>query len=192
MPERIGRRSTPVSRSARRVSIRTKVPPLAFSTLVVDPTSAVTVYAGTRLDGVYKTTDGASWTRISDGLGTLDVRAIAIDPQTPATLYAAGEGGVFKTINGGSSWTLVAGLNLPQPRALVIDPQTPSTLYAGGPGSGVLKSTDGGASWNPVNFGLSNTSVSALAVDPQAPATIYAATSAGCSRRRTAARVGCR
>jgi hypothetical protein len=62
--------------------------------------------------------------------------------------------------------------------ALAIDPTTPSTLYAGTE-SGVFRSTDSGASWNPVNTGLSDSSglapsVFALAIDPTAPSTLYA------------------
>jgi hypothetical protein len=38
---------------------------------------------------------------------------------------------------------------------------------------------DAGASWRPVNAGLTATSISALAIDPAAPAAIYAGTAGG-------------
>jgi hypothetical protein len=60
--------------------------------------------------------------------------------------------------------------------SLAIHPSEPATIYAGTVGNGVLKSTDGGASWSPVNGGLTSTNVSALAIDPSTPATIYAGT----------------
>jgi len=46
--------------------------------------------------------------------------------------------------------------------ALAIDPSTPATLYAGTEGSGVFKSTDGSASWQPTGAELvpSSTTVS--------------------------------
>jgi hypothetical protein len=63
-------------------------------------------------------------------------------------------------------------------RALAIDPVTTATVYTG-TGGGVFKTTDGGASWSPMNSGLTNTRVQALAIDPVTPATIYAGTYGG-------------
>lgn len=63
--------------------------------------------------------------------------------------------------------------------ALAIDPVTPSTAFAGTLGSGVLKTTDAGASWATANLGLSPANVLALAIDPAKPSTVYAGTSAG-------------
>src|SRR5439155_865607 len=63
-------------------------------------------------------------------------------------------------------------------RALVLDPTPPGTLYAG-TGDGVFQSTDGGASWNPVSSGLTNTFVQALALDSSTPTTLYAGTADG-------------
>lgn len=59
---------------------------------------------------------------------------------------------------------------------LAIDPATPTTLYAGTQGSGVFKTTDGGASWSAINNGLTNLLVFALAIDPATPTTLYAGT----------------
>ena len=44
---------------------------------------------------------------------------------------------------------------------------------------GVLKSTDGGANWAPLNKGLDVRQVNALLIDPQNPAILYAGTSGG-------------
>ena len=57
--------------------------------------------------------------------------------------------------------------------SLAIDPVTPTTLYAG-TGSGVFKSTNGGASWVAASSGMISTSVSKLAIDPMTPTTLYA------------------
>jgi hypothetical protein len=59
---------------------------------------------------------------------------------------------------------------------VAVDPVTPSTIYA--VWHGVNKSTDGGATWTPVNTGLTG-GVRELVIDPTAPATIYAATDSG-------------
>ena len=82
------------------------------------------------------------------------VLALALDPTTPTTLYAAtSSGGVFKTTDGGGSWR-PTGLTGTFALALALDPRTPTTLYAGTEGGGVFKTTDGGGSWTPVNTGL--------------------------------------
>lgn len=64
--------------------------------------------------------------------------------------------------------------------SLALDPASPSTLYAGTTGHGVLKSTNGGATWSPT--GLTGTPVASLAIDPLAPATLYAVTPVGVLR----------
>jgi photosystem II stability/assembly factor-like uncharacterized protein len=115
------------------------------------------------------------WTTSGPDVG--NVKALAIDPSAPATLYAGTDGGVFKSINGGQSWTAInSGLTDTIVDALAIDPSAPATLYAGTNLGGVFKSTNAGQSWTAVNVGLTNTRVQALAIDPSAPATLYAGT----------------
>ena len=58
--------------------------------------------------------------------------------------------------------------------ALVMDPDIPTTVYAGTSCSGVLKSLDGGDSWQPASTGLPGPMVSVLAIDPENPSTLYA------------------
>ena len=102
------------------------------------------------------------------------VTVLAVDPQTPATLYAAGFSGVFKSSNGGANWARASdGIADPSVDALVVDPVTPTTLYAGSTqGGSVVKSTNAGATWAPLAG--APTLVIALAINPQAPGTVYA------------------
>jgi photosystem II stability/assembly factor-like uncharacterized protein len=62
--------------------------------------------------------------------------------------------------------------------ALAIDPVTSTTVYAG-TGGGVLKTTDGGATWAPASEGLTTFDVRDLAIDPLVPTTVYVATTSG-------------
>jgi hypothetical protein len=67
-------------------------------------------------------------------------------------------------------------------RDIVFDPGTPGTAYAGFQGAGVYRTTDGGATWEPVNTGLEmNTArgVMALAIDPADSNHLVAGTSHG-------------
>ena len=67
------------------------------------------------------------------------IQALAIDPTTPATVYAGTPGGgVFKSTDGGASWAAVGGLaTLKTVFSLAIDPAT-GTVYAGTYGGGVF------------------------------------------------------
>src|SRR2546428_8016921 len=89
---------------------------------------------------------------------------LAIDPQTPTTLYATSGsyvgslfiGGVFKSTDGGESWRAVTDLAASQHALigpLTIDPQTPAPPYVGTPSDGGFRSTDGGESLSAVNAG---------------------------------------
>ena len=83
------------------------------------------------------------------------ISALAVDPQTPTTLYAGTtSAGVFKSTDGGTHWRAVnAGLGATTVRALAIDPQTPTTLYAATWDRGIFKSTDGGPTGAPPTAG---------------------------------------
>jgi hypothetical protein len=107
------------------------------------------------------------------------VNALAIDPLTPATLYAGAFGGVFKSTNGAGNWAPAdTGLTNPPVYAMAIDPLTPTTLYAAGFG-GVFKSTNSAGSWSAFNTGLPPTSVYAIVVNPLTSALVYAGTYGG-------------
>src|SRR5439155_10842644 len=128
--------------------------------------------------GILKSNDsGTNWSAV---LVNVLVRALAIDPQTPSTLYAGVQSSYFqkflKSVDGGATWSYltIPGFNVFSNAisALAVDPQNPAVLYAGVANHGTLKRTDGGASWNAVL----PVSASALAIDPQTPASVYAGT----------------
>lgn len=92
------------------------------------------------------------------------VNSIAVDPTNSNTLYlGSAGGGVWKSIDRGDHWTPMTdqevSLGVGSSHAIAIDPNHPNTVYAGtsswsllNPGDraqsrGILKSTDGGASW---------------------------------------------
>jgi len=179
-------KSTDGSRSYSRTGIVLSYSPIVA--LAIDPRTPDTVYAGTsgyntgfEGRGVFKSTDGgSSWVAINTGLNHPDVRALAIDPQAPNTLYAATNGGVYKSTDGGAGWSAVnAGLADLSIVTLAIDPRNPASVYAGTAGGGVFKSADGGDSWTPLGTGLPPGPVNKLVVGPTDPATVYAATNSG-------------
>src|SRR5216684_4228802 len=57
--------------------------------IVTDPTISGTLYVATVSTGVFKTTNGGtSWTTSTNALSNFIVRALAVDPVTPANVYA--------------------------------------------------------------------------------------------------------
>jgi photosystem II stability/assembly factor-like uncharacterized protein len=121
---------------------------------------------------VFRSADrGATWTDVSRG-AFVDVRSIAVHPTNANIAWAIdATGHVYRTGDGGATWR-VTPTPLLSPRTLLIDPHNPDTLYAGGDcgeitlegpidydahGAGVLKSTNGGASWTLQTAGLDST-----------------------------------
>jgi photosystem II stability/assembly factor-like uncharacterized protein len=182
----------------------------AFGTLIaMDPLDPKTLYLGETEDedGVYallKSSDGgAHWASIwnyNNGLQS-DLNAVAVDPGSPATLYAGvGDAGYFtnpgstgtgviKSTDGGATWN-ATGLKDTAATLLVIDRADPSILYAGTQGiyteprgfRGLFKSIDSGASWLPVNNGLTGladigATITALVIAPNHSNILYAGTS---------------
>jgi photosystem II stability/assembly factor-like uncharacterized protein len=155
-------------------------------------------------DGVFKSTDGGeTWTRM--GLpGSERIAAIVVDPKDSNTVYVAamgrlwstgGERGLYKTTDGGKSWTRILYTNEDSGCASVsLDPKNPKVLFAslwkhrrkpwafesGGEGSGLFRSTDGGATWTRLTGdakrGLPAGEVGriAVAVAPSDPKHVYA------------------
>jgi photosystem II stability/assembly factor-like uncharacterized protein len=104
------------------------------------------------------------------------VAALAVHPDHPEVVYAAGRGGVFRGSGYGESWEPVGdGLELLDVHALAVDPRDPTILYAGTHGAGLFRSRDAGRSWQPARHGLDLAAIAALAVDPLEPFLVYAA-----------------
>ncbi|MFQ5343369.1 MAG: right-handed parallel beta-helix repeat-containing protein, partial [Anaerolineae bacterium] len=127
-----------------------------------------TLFAGARLGGVFKSTDGgSSWKAVNNGLTNLGVEAVAISPSYAGdrTLFAAAYS-VYRSTDGGESWTVAGTGPSRSVQALAVSPNYASdhTLFAGAIGGGVYKSTDGGNTWT--SSGIADQTVYALALSP--------------------------
>lgn len=142
---------------------------LGFASIAVNPADPQIVYAGSYGGGgIFKTTDGGtSWSPVNSGLapGYSIYRALAIDPDSPETIYAGGNVGMFKSTDGGANWRqLAAGLEPGDTVTdIVIDPADPQVLYVATSRAGIFYSADGGQAFYPLTQGL-DTSLGRLAV----------------------------
>jgi photosystem II stability/assembly factor-like uncharacterized protein len=145
--------------------------------LAVDPQTKA-VYAATS-GGVFVSTNGAgTWERRNRGVhGVGVVSRLAVSSIPAQRVYVAGEA-VYWSADGGLSWTpgdaeLFGG----GVHSMAADPTDSSVVYAGTPYNGVLKSSDGGASWTQVFVDVDGSCgpIHSLAIDRRAPSTIYAA-----------------
>ena len=108
-------------------------------------------------------------------LGPQEVIDVDINPKNPREVYALVKGdGIYKSNNGGEGPWLRMNLDAPSMVAFVIDPSDPARFYAP-TWNAVLKSTDGGNTWDPKTNGLlANRTVDVLAVDPTDSNILYA------------------
>jgi photosystem II stability/assembly factor-like uncharacterized protein len=119
-----------------------------------------TFSSGSEDGGIFKTTDGGdTWTPLKNGLPTGIVGRIGVvaSPANPNRLWAnveAEEGGVFRSDDAGATWQRVNKDRDVQARPwyymhIFADPKDPNTVFVGS--SHLLKSTDGGRSFAPIN-----------------------------------------
>src|SRR5438093_4478641 len=130
-------------------------------------------------DGIYKSTDaGKTWTHLGLRDGQ-QIPQIVVDPRDANRLFVAVMGhpygpnterGLFRSTNGGASFERVLYKDENTGAIdVALDPADPSIVYCalwesrqapwengqfGGPGSGLFKSTDGGATWRAIGQGL--------------------------------------
>jgi len=127
----------------------------------IDNYNTAVVYIATSSGGIFQSLDyGKSWTLLRRANG--GVNNIAINPRDTRILYfTTGQEGVFKSADLGATWTSLTEKNQSFKKlnvdantkfdSMAIDPQTPDTVYLGYI-NGLLKSTDGGKNWAPVNI----------------------------------------
>ena len=139
--------------------------------------------------GVIKSTDGGmTWQEANNGLDNLYVGSLFMHPENPDILLA-GTGnnqyfynsGIYLTTNGAQNWTPVSqgfNLNINSVEFSITDPQI---AYAGADNN-ILRSNDGGQTWNVINpgeFGWGAPGVRSgfpidFQVDPRNPERIFA------------------
>ena len=183
-------------------------------TIAIHPDNPAVVFAGTQ-DGPYRSTDGGDhWHKLSFPDAGMVVWTIVFHPGDPHTLFlGASPAAIYRSDDAGDSWrrlTIVEtsgavsmGFDMRVIR-LVVDPTNPQEMYAGLEVGGVIRSLDGGESWEDCTEDLlrlaglqhlksrigSDTDTEgmmdshSLSVSPAQPGTVFLATRMGLFRSR--------
>jgi len=143
--------------------------------------------AAVREHGVYRISEGGTWEAANTGMEGEDVLTVAMDPDNSDIAYAGTAGGhIFKTLNGGDAWTSVSsGLSEGSYIEIAISPTDSdlilvTNLNPQDATGRILRSTNGGTSWNVVVTGP----IAFLKIDfsRSNPGTAWVATETGIAR----------
>jgi hypothetical protein len=186
-----GQTATNISRGLADMGIYSALP-------VVAPSNPSVVYALSGPKLARSEDGGGSWSLTGGGgLPTTDLRPIslAVDPSDSSKLLLGmrgqTSGAIFSSNDSGDHWRQLS--TVPDGGLIAIDPKTSSTIYATSSlissfntsGTTLIKSSDGGATWNPAGQGLVR-GVHVLAIDPVNTSNLYAGSPAGLFRSNDA------
>ena len=171
--------------------------------VAVLPSAPNRVFAGTRGDGVWLSEDfGATWIKPCYGKrGPGKVRCVTIDPKDANTLYAGTEPiDVFVSHDAGRNWSRFESIwNVPwvqsvtypvaavEPHArdIAVDARDPKTLYVALQVGYMMKTVDGGATWQLLDKNL-DSDVHTIVIHPHDSKKIFIATGGHDCRKGTA------
>lgn len=142
--------------------------------MLLDPANPDVLYAALHRRGIWRSDDaGATWQNLSnDALAAdEDVIDLALDPESPATLYALSTDGL-NVLSSDGRWKAM-NRGLPRPATVVynglaLDPTDPGTLYIATNPKGLYRTTNGGRNWRENNFQLGGgvRNIKGVAVSP--------------------------
>ena len=170
--------------------------------IAVDPRDGDRIYVGTFDRGVFASDDGgATWRQDEQGLVDRRVMSIAVSPSHQeggvSVVYAGTEpSNLYRSADGGQCWQRLPALRElpseptwsfpPRPwthhvRTIALHPTDPAWLAVGIELGGVMRSLDGGASWQDHNP-QAHSDAHQLLTHPLAPARLYEAAGQGIAR----------
>jgi photosystem II stability/assembly factor-like uncharacterized protein len=160
---------------------------LATSALAMAASNPNVIYAGTgegfnNLDqiagnGVWKSTDrGQTWQQLASTVNNdfRHVTRVIVDPSnenivlvsTSAGFWGEGANSIFRSTDGGQNWTKVYNAGNANVEQIIANPRNFKTQYATINATGVIKSVNGGVTWNNASTGIGGVGRLELAISP--------------------------
>lgn len=168
--------------SKSQITEKTSLVRTSVLSLEVDPTNGNTLYAGTQQNGLFASDDnGEVWRSLNFPL--TNIREISINSQNVNNLYISGmlegRGTIYRTDDKGANFKQVYieprdGTNI---TAMAIHPSNPDVVYAGLNTGLLIRTSDGGGTWEDL-FTFGNISILEILFDAQDADTIYVLNSA--------------
>lgn len=128
-----------------------------INTVEFHPSNPAIFWVGSASGGLWKTTDGGNtWSTTTDFLAAIGISDIAVDPQNPDNIYIAT----------GDGYGYESGVD----------------FWGGTYSAGILKSADGGMTWNPAGLTYTQNQgiiIQRLVINPSDPQVLLAATRTG-------------
>jgi photosystem II stability/assembly factor-like uncharacterized protein len=169
-----------------------------FLALARAPSNAALFYAASTDARIYRSRDAArSWDAVGAISGFEELSSLAVDPGDPDRLLAGMEpSALFRSEDGGRTWqedpairrmSVENDWSVPwsdakgHVRTISIDPRDPRRIYLAIEVGGVVRTEDGGQTWENVHGGIHD-DVHSVAVNPRNGAVVYAATRHGFGR----------
>lgn len=148
---------------------------VTFTRIVVDWYNPTILYAGSSDGDIFRSSDsGVSW-QVSKRVDGVAITSIVVDPRDSRITYVGTQSdGIWKTSDGGATWQQIKkqfGEEYGDARRViqvVPDPVEANVVYIVSR-YGILKSPDGGNSWNALNLTSppGTIKINALAIDPK-------------------------
>ena len=142
------------------------------------------LYIGTIGEGLWRSADGGvTFARDYNGLFVeCHVRALAVHPRDPRTLYLGCELGLFRSTDGAGNWSRVESpINGLQVWSIAISSRDPNLIIVGTCPSRLFRSEDSGKTWSEPAVKIvrecpriMHTRVTTVMVDPSEPNTVWA------------------
>ena len=127
------------------------------TSITIDPNNSSVVWAGTQYGGGILRSDNGGDHWIEMGLTDENiVRAIAINPDNSDEIIVGTEyfsNRIYKSDNGGQTWQLKMS-DIAAVREFLYDPRDSRQIYAATEGYGMMRSIDGGETWDLYNEGI--------------------------------------
>lgn len=140
-----------------------------------DPSDPNALYLASRNQGLFYTyNNGTSWARV-DVLSGKYIYALAVDPQNKCNVFVSDAAHIYKTDDCSRTWHLLYSEERPsqRPVSLAVDFANSNLIYAGLAGGDIIRSHDGGNSWQTIKrFGFA---IQYLTADPLVAKRVYVA-----------------
>ena len=156
-------------------------PGTRITQLEVAATQPPTLYSASNRDGLFRSGDlGVTWNPINEGLSSLQMTSLAVDPADPDRLYAGTTKGLYTTDDGGDNWQSL-GLDV-YINEFEVGAEGSATLYANNRFIGAFRTRDRGQTWKEMSD-VPQT-ILGLAAHPFVDGTVFAFSSGGSFKSR--------